>query len=396
MPLRSIEKLFPFILVVDQQGELLFIGKSMLKLAPDLKEKQLFEDNFSTLPQANSAPELNFEQMLSKMTVIQEKKTKAKFRGQWIRPSRKLLYAFIGSLSVTDPAELKDLGLNFGDFPIQDQIFDYLMLSQTQKRSISEAEIANRKLADAHKIAVQASETKSQFLANMSHELRTPMNGVLGMASVLKEGTELNSEQTEYVENIIQSGDAMLALINDILDLTKVESGFIQLHNESLSIADLIAEVVSVIQVSAQKKGNSIILKIEDGVPAKINADRLRLRQILLNIVGNANKFTKDGRILINVTRVKESSSLIRFAIEDTGLGMSEDVQVKIFNPFVQGDSSMNKKFGGTGLGLSICKKLTEAMGGGIRCESAEGLGSKFEFEIDTNNETEGSGGKNV
>lgn len=381
--LKAIEELFPFLLMVDNSGKLIFTGKSMKKLAPQLIVNANFTDHFQFLkPQMHSSA-IHIESLIGRMIVIQEMKSHAKFMGQWIRPGRREQFAFIGSLSVTDPLELKGLGLDFGDFPIQDQVFDFLMLSQTQKRSIAEADQANRRLAEAHKIAVQASETKSQFLANMSHELRTPMNGVLGMASVLKEGTVLTPEQSEFVDNIIQSGESMLALINDILDLAKVESGYIQMNFETVAISDLVSELNNIIDVSAKKKGNSIEYEIAKDVPPEIRTDRLRLHQILLNIIGNANKFTKNGRILTKIRLLPGEPSKLQFSVEDNGLGMSADVQKRIFNPFIQGDSSMTKKFGGTGLGLSISKKLLNALGGDIRCESTEGLGSKFEFEIE-------------
>lgn len=383
--LKSIEKLFPFLLVLNDSAKIEFIGKSMKKLAKNLEMGTHFNDKFKILKPHEVQEKLNFEKLLSQMTVIQENTTQAKFMGQWIRPSRKSIYAFIGSLSVTDPMELKNLGLDFGDFPIQDQIFDFLMLTQTQKRSITEADIANRKLAVAHEIAVKASETKSQFLANMSHELRTPMNGVLGMASVLKDGTILTEEQKGFVDDIIQSGESMLALINDILDLTKVEAGLIQLNFDLVSVEDVIQEVISVIHVSASSKGNVVKLELEIPKNQIINTDPLRLRQILLNIVGNANKFTNNGSITIKAMVNKKNENQIQISVSDTGIGMNSDVQKRIFSPFVQGDSSLTKKFGGTGLGLSISKKLVEALGGSIRCQSQEGIGSYFEFEINLN-----------
>lgn len=256
------------------------------------------------------------------------------------------------------------------------------MLLQTHRRAIVEADELNKRLAEAHSVAVKASQLKSQFLANMSHELRTPMNGVLGMASVLKE-TELDEVQTECVATIVESGEGMLALVNDILDLSKIEAGHVILENYPLSIPAVAQGVYQTLKTVAEKKAIAFELILDPGIPPRVLGDENRLRQVLLNLAGNAVKFTEKGSVRISAALVPGSESKTRFVITDTGIGMSEEVVAQLFQPFVQGDSSMSKKFGGTGLGLSICKKLVEAMGGECGVESQLGEGSTFWFTID-------------
>lgn len=318
---------------------------------------------------------------MQEMIILKERGRNVQLMGQVIPVERE--YLFVVNLFINNLSELNNLGLTFNDFAIQDQVFDFLMLMQTHQRAILEADVLNKKLAESNRIAVKASELKSQFLANMSHELRTPMNGVLGMAGLLVD-TELNDEQRDYVQSIVVAGEGMLALVNDILDLSKIESGHIQLENTQFSLLQVVHDVTQTLRVSLEKKNLDCILDLDPETLIEYNGDAMRLRQVLLNIVGNAVKFTEQGQIKVTSRKIREDADgvFIEFKVSDSGIGMSDEVIGKIFSPFVQGDSSTTKKFGGTGLGLSICKKLIEAMSGSISVESQFGQGTTFIFNL--------------
>jgi len=246
-------------------------------------------------------------------------------------------------------------------------------------------ELANLTAAmqEARDGAMAASRIKSEFLANMSHEIRTPLNGVIGMTATLLD-TELSSEQREFAETIRSSGEILLGLLNDLLDFSKIEAG--QLHFESLEFdpAESVKDSLGILFGTAHKKGLELVSRVESDVPSAILGDPGRLRQILINLVGNALKFCEAGRIEVHVSKVSEDSRSValRFAVSDQGPGIAPEVQARLFSPFTQADSSITRKHGGTGLGLAICKSLVERMGGTIGLDSRLGLGSTFWFEI--------------
>jgi len=231
--------------------------------------------------------------------------------------------------------------------------------------------------------ADRANEAKGTFLATMSHEIRTPMNGVIGMASLLSE-TALSSEQYEYTENIINSGEALLNIINDILDFSKIESGKMELDLTEFELRVCIEEVFDIFAANASESNLDLIYQVDHHIPDLIIADSLRLRQVLVNLLGNAMKFTKNGSILLNTTLAKDSGDNLEltFGIIDTGIGIPPEKLEQLFKPFTQLDSSTTRKYGGTGLGLAITKHLVELMGGELRVESTEGKGTKFMFNI--------------
>ncbi|MBN1908043.1 MAG: response regulator [Deltaproteobacteria bacterium] len=254
-------------------------------------------------------------------------------------------------------------------------------LIQSVHIDITKQKEVEKRFREAIKTAEEASQYKSEFLANMSHEIRTPMNGVIGMTSLLLD-TPLNGEQQEYVHTIRKSADALLSIINDILDFSKIEAGKLDIEILEFNLRNAIGEAMEIPSVNAHEKGLEFSYFIDHDIPSMLKGDPGRLRQILINIINNAVKFTKEGEIAISLALVNETDThvKIRFEVKDTGIGISQADTRKLFQSFQQVDASTTRRYGGTGLGLSISKKLAEMMGGEIGLESEPGKGSNFWF----------------
>jgi PAS domain S-box-containing protein len=267
-------------------------------------------------------------------------------------------------------------------FPVRredGQVLGAMSLSQ----DITERKQVEAELQVARDKALEASMMKSEFVANMSHEVRTPLNGVIGMTQLLLD-TGLTHEQREYVEMAHSSGEALLAIVNDILDFSKIEAGKLDLEATEFDLRATVEDVRKMLGGRADEKGIGLTVEVEEGVPAIVRADPVRLRQVLINLVSNAVKFTAEGGVVVRVgpARLTADRVVVRFEVADSGIGIESSQIERLFESFSQADSSTTRRYGGTGLGLAISRQLVELMGGEIGAEGAPGEGSTFRFSI--------------
>ncbi|MFC3158358.1 ATP-binding protein [Chryseobacterium arachidis] len=285
------------------------------------------------------------------------------------------------AISIDGKEEIQHFDLKVGPWYLSDNEIGGVIVSV---QNITNAVHINEELKNAKKTADTASKAKSEFLANMSHEIRTPLNGIIGFSDLLLR-TPLNEIQNQYLNYINESGENLLSIINDILDFSKIESGKMDLLIEKSDVYDMVSQVINVILYQSQKKDIELLLNIEPGLPKALLLDESRLKQILINLLGNAVKFTQEGEIELKVEKLRMDSQNItlRFSVRDTGIGIPVEKQKHIFDAFTQENSSISKRYGGTGLGLTISNNILGYMGSQLSLISTPEKGSVFFFDIE-------------
>jgi PAS domain S-box-containing protein len=271
----------------------------------------------------------------------------------------------------TFPAEIALHAMNIDGEPVIQAIM----------RDVSARKEVEAALENARDAALAANEMKSQFVANVSHEIRTPMNGILGMTQLLL-GSDLNPRQQDYAQTIARSAEALMGVINDLLDFSKIEAGRMNVESIDFNLGGVLKDVIDLYQPRADAKNLALRLERSDNTPEWVRGDPLRLRQILLNLLDNAIKFTATGEIRLAVNCAEDAAAGCLFAVSDSGIGMNQETQQRVFQAFSQADGSVSRKYGGTGLGLTICRQLAELMGGELSLDSTPGQGSTFKLHL--------------
>ena len=349
---------------VDNQGECTFCNQALLRLLGYASQEELLGRNIhdvihhtSREGTANSREECSMQKELQS--------------GRKFHVAEELLWRSNGT---SFDAELWCHPL-FEDGERRGAVVTFVDITERKK--------AQQALRQAKEDAEAANRAKSDFLANMSHEIRTPMNGILGMTTLALE-TNLDAEQRDYLSMVKSSGESLLTLLNDILDLSKIEAGKLDLEIADMSVEDCIEEALEPLALKAQQKGIELVWNVGKDIPKVVRGDCTRLRQVFINLVGNALKFTNAGQVAIygRHAGTTEGGLMLEFTVSDTGIGIAEEKRIKIFEAFAQADMSTSRRYGGTGLGLSICERLVDLMGGRIWVESEEGRGSEFHFTM--------------
>jgi signal transduction histidine kinase len=373
----AFERLFPFHLVLDRRLAIVRVGPMLTRVMPDLAPPVALAAHFTL--RRPSLVSIDFDSLRRETETIfllaAHRPAALVLRGQIAPLADGETLGFLGSPWITSLDQLSSLGLTVSDFAIHDPTADLLFLIQAQKTALEDATELAMQLREARDSALKASQIKSEFLAHMSHELRTPLNAILGFSETLKAMVfgPLPERYRTYAEHIHDSGRRLLDLINDLLDLSRIEAGRFELTEAPVAVAAALGECVELVAEDARRK--SIQLVLDAGAPGlTLRVDRRAFDQIVLNLLSNAVKFTnRGGRVSISASLAGGQATIV---VADSGIGISQQVIAHLFEPFRQANAEISRRYGGTGLGLSICRNLVELHGGTIAIESAVGRGT--------------------
>jgi signal transduction histidine kinase len=372
----TFDRLFPFHLVIARDLRLTRSGPVLRRLLPDLVLPAPVFDHFAI--RRPQLAHLDFESLAAEperiYVVAALPPSELMLKGQMVPLEGGEALAFLGSPWITSLDQLGRLGLTASDFAVHDSLTDLLVLIQAQNTALDDATKLARQLGEARDSALRASRAKTEFLAHMSHELRTPLNAILGFSEALHAAIfgPIADHYRAYAHDIHRSGQLLLELINDLLDLSRIEIGQYEINEAPLALQDLLEDCLQLVAADARRKG--LILTLEPGgEPVLLAADARALQQTILNLLSNAVKFTKEGGVRVVVRR--EPDWLV-IAVADTGIGIEPAVMATLFEPFRQASRDISRTYGGSGLGLSICRRLVELHGGSICLESKPGRGT--------------------
>ncbi|HEY5789996.1 MAG TPA: ATP-binding protein [Gammaproteobacteria bacterium] len=391
---------FPFHLACDAALSVLQLGSGLRKLLPELLPGEPLAEHFELVTPRLPLDAASLLQRPRGLVVLRSRKRDLRLKGQLLSlpEAADAPLLFVLTPVVDSLRAVADLGLQIGDFAAHDGTRDLLLLLQAQSTTLKElhklagsyaGELETRRkveseLREAVALAEAANRAKAGFLATMSHEMRTPLNAVLGLLGLLQDET-LRPRQRELVGTAREAGETLLDLISDILDLSKMGAGKLQLENSAWEPAGLLQSVHRLLQPKAVEKGLALRLALPERLPGAVLGDPGRLRQVLLNLAGNAVKYTERGSVVIGleVTPGDGRGQRLRFSVVDTGIGIAGERQAEVFTEFTMLDASYARRYGGTGLGLAISRQLVELMGGRIGVDSELGQGSRFWFEVE-------------
>ena len=379
----ALDRLYPFHLVVDAATRVIGAGRVIRRLLPELASMPLLHDVFVVeRPRGISGFDSLCEARDSPFLLIARSRNLVRLKGEFFPVADRDCAVFFTVLWFSDGSTLDALDLTIDDFALSDASSDFLFLIDTQAALLRDAQRASERLRAARDEAVAASRLKSEFLANMSHELRTPLNAIIGFSDyLLTMHREFGpSKQTEYLSDIHASGVFLLDVVNDLLDLARIEQGKMLLEEERVDLGAVVHEAIRSVAEEARARALRIGLKGFDN-PIMVKADRRSMRQVSLNLLSNAVKFNREGGA-VEVAAETTSAGDLSIVVSDTGIGIDPAIIAELFEPFRQGNSEITRKYGGTGLGLAIVRQLVQLHGGDLTMHSQVGVGTSVSLTL--------------
>ena len=382
-------RLFPFHLRIDPSGRIVGAGPSIRKAVPDCLGALLLERFESVRPRIDSFKQLG--EHLDELTLLAVRGTPLQLRGQFTALADAHV-AFVGSPRIVDQSSSWSWPVGVRDFAPHDGSADYAMVIEAAnmqladlERLVSTLQDKERSERDLRERAEASSLAKTNFLANISHEIRTPMTAILGFTELLRDPKAAPEERADWIDTVRSNGDHLLSILNDLLDLSKIEVGKLEVELGSVSVPDVVRDVVRLLRVRAAAQGITLDHSVEDeSLRLPVLTDPVRVRQVLINLVGNAVKFTERGGVDVAVAGRREGAwTRLEIRVRDTGCGIEPALQERLFEPFTQLDASFVRRHGGTGLGLAISSRLAALLGGRIEVASEPGRGSVFTLHLD-------------